>query len=160
MAGEDDDKKKMMMVKAGVWVISIMIVLFWGVNLRNSFSASTPAEDNNLNSIEKEISQTVKEIKDSNSQPEKGQGLDDQAAGLINGLKEDIENRQGTVASPTANNAASSSPEISTSSPSSLPATSTVRQNCPQYINCMPTFGEPRPCVIPPGCENYTQIAY
>jgi hypothetical protein len=24
----------------------------------------------------------------------------------------------------------------------------------------MPTIGEAKPCVIPPGCENITQIAY
>ena len=33
--------------------------------------------------------------------------------------------------------------------------------NCPAYVNCMPTFGEPaRPCVIPPGCEGVTEKVY
>ncbi|MDD2354072.1 MAG: hypothetical protein PHH52_01325 [Patescibacteria group bacterium] len=34
------------------------------------------------------------------------------------------------------------------------------RNNCPEWINCMPTVGEARPCQIPPGCEGITQIAY
>jgi len=33
--------------------------------------------------------------------------------------------------------------------------------NCPDYINCMPTIGGPaRNCAIPPGCEGITQIVW
>lgn len=33
--------------------------------------------------------------------------------------------------------------------------------NCPEYINCMPTVGEPaRSCAIPPGCEEITQVVW
>lgn len=33
--------------------------------------------------------------------------------------------------------------------------------NCPAWINCMPTIGtEINDCVIPSGCEDITQIAY
>lgn len=36
-----------------------------------------------------------------------------------------------------------------------------VQTNCPAYVNCMPTFdAEPRPCVIPPGCEGITEKVY
>lgn len=32
---------------------------------------------------------------------------------------------------------------------------------CPEWINCMPTIGEESsPCLVPPGCEDITQIAY
>lgn len=31
---------------------------------------------------------------------------------------------------------------------------------CPEWINCMPSIGEARSCVIPPGCEGITQIAW
>ncbi|MDI3496288.1 MAG: hypothetical protein PWQ35_309 [Patescibacteria group bacterium] len=34
------------------------------------------------------------------------------------------------------------------------------KANCPEWINCMPTVGEARPCQIPLGCEGITQIAY
>ncbi|MCF7820577.1 MAG: hypothetical protein K9M44_03870 [Candidatus Pacebacteria bacterium] len=36
--------------------------------------------------------------------------------------------------------------------------------NCPEWVNCMPTLSdnphENKECVIPPGCEDITQIAY
>ncbi len=47
--------------------------------------------------------------------------------------------------------------ENSTSSPTGMPEAPAY---CPEYINCMPTIGEARPCVIPPGCEEKTLIAY
>lgn len=39
-----------------------------------------------------------------------------------------------------------------------VPAPSSIA--CPEYINCMPTIGEARPCTIPPGCEDRTIIVY
>lgn len=33
--------------------------------------------------------------------------------------------------------------------------------NCPEYINCMPTVGgEARSCAIPSGCEEITQVVW
>jgi glutamine synthetase adenylyltransferase len=62
--------------------------------------------------------------------------------------------------------------KIASSSEIELPAETTVvteatgtesgeiNNNCPEYINCMPTIGEQRPCQIPVGCESKTIIAY
>lgn len=32
--------------------------------------------------------------------------------------------------------------------------------NCPKYINCMPTIGQENSCVIPQGCEGITIPVY
>lgn len=39
-------------------------------------------------------------------------------------------------------------------------ATGTPPENCPQWVNCMPGPDVSTTCVVPPGCENYTQKAY
>jgi hypothetical protein len=37
---------------------------------------------------------------------------------------------------------------------------SAVGRNCPKYIDCMPTIGAAKSCVVPLGCEGITIIAY
>ncbi|MBN2884553.1 hypothetical protein JXE04_01365 [Patescibacteria group bacterium] len=41
-----------------------------------------------------------------------------------------------------------------------LPVIEIATSSCPAYIDCMPTIGQVKPCVIPTGCEAITQIAY
>lgn len=46
-------------------------------------------------------------------------------------------------------------------SPTIDPLSEPSLSNCPQYINCMPTFDGPaKSCVIPPGCEEITQVVW
>lgn len=35
-----------------------------------------------------------------------------------------------------------------------------IPSRCPEYVNCMPGPDVNRTCIIPPGCENYTQRVY
>ena len=55
---------------------------------------------------------------------------------------------------------ATSSPANSSTSTSTPSSPILKNNNCPAYINCMPTIGEARSCQVPPGCEGVTVIAY
>jgi hypothetical protein len=41
-----------------------------------------------------------------------------------------------------------------------LPTAKDATKTCPQFIDCMPSVDRNKPCVVPLGCENITQIAY
>jgi len=51
------------------------------------------------------------------------------------------------------------SPLVSSTIPgTSIPAAPSA--DCPAWVNCMPGPDVSKTCVVPPGCENFTQKAY
>ncbi len=161
------EEKKRSIMKVGVIVFSIIIFALWIFSLTFSFASkktNTNAEE--VNSWRQELQETIDEARrDFNITPVPN--TDEKA--FLDGMLDNINNKE-QVEAPII------SPEdtrISTSTASStesqkflkelenkLPIEDTATVGCPAYINCMPTIGQSRPCVIPPGCESITQIAY
>ncbi len=50
--------------------------------------------------------------------------------------------------------------EFSSSTPQAAPTTPDRPLNCPQYVNCIPGPDVSRTCVIPPGCDGFTEKVY
>ena len=135
-----------------VLIILIIIVIFclWLANLRNVFKSQSPATDSTWKNISTDIDKTWQQI-DNNSETA--------SSSSENSFVEDLLDRASSSATSTAT---SSTVKLEDKLNDLITtATSTVKKdNCPPYINCMPTIGDAKPCIIPAGCEGVTQIAY
>lgn len=152
---ENEQVKKKFLMKVGIASFMVLVFVFWGLNVKNVFRGN--AIENNENNVEwqnmkKDFDETIDKMSVSLEKIEETNAkLKTASSSIINEL---ITETNKLVASTTA----------SSSSSSLIIATSTASEktisDCPVYINCMPTIGEARPCQIPAGCENITQIAY
>ncbi len=135
----NNNKEKLVILL--VFAFIVLIFLTWVVNLNNRIrdieSFSVSPEGSEYKDIMKELDGAISEM--SQSVRDSGQGV-----------KENIElekDNSEIIESEEQGNFDIILP------PKNL-------NNCPAYINCMPTIGVARPCVIPPGCEEFTQIVY
>lgn len=161
------EAKKLLILKLGVGFFSLIIIVFWLFNLSGSFTStrSTAAQDQSAevnDDWQQEFTDTFNSLQAS---------LESQATASGNGedfLQDMADNLAAREASPSPV-VETGSPAVATVTPEQLLADLAARlpeaeqpaiDSCPQFINCMPSIGEAKPCVIPPGCENITQIAY
>ncbi|MFA5754088.1 MAG: hypothetical protein WC905_01865 [Patescibacteria group bacterium] len=161
---EEDQKKKLTIMRIGVVLLVAIILGLWFLNLRGALRDSreklASSDTSQWQDMKDELNQTLTEVKDrlgELNKLEKPPVDTDAADKLLDDLIEETEK------------IASSSIDLPFFSTSTPPATGTSplvnpldikNTNCPVYINCMPTIGEARPCQIPAGCEGITQIAY
>lgn len=151
---EEERRKKITIMRFGVVAIMILILLLWVFNLRGSLHDSREknvgTNDQEWQDMREDLQQTLTSVKQDLNELKatKEQADADQAAAeaIIDSLSEKTDkNTSGAVSTST---------EV-------IPAPGMASDdNCPAYINCMPTIGEARPCQIPAGCEGITQIAY
>ena len=127
--------KEILIMRIGVIALTVIIILLWTVNQKNVWR--------NNNNSEVEISNDIIKIfQESEPEFEEGKEI------LNNGnIDKRLENDAGKLLEDVMREA-------------DKRATSTGFINCPEWINCMPTIGEARSCVIPLGCEDITKIAY
>lgn len=164
----EDDKKKIFMSRVVIGSIAFVILILWGFNLKNVWSDGrskneSSAEWSNLKTeLEKSLNEAqvkLNKIEADKAAVEKKTG-DNFLAGL---LEEAGKNASSSVAnnSSSASIATTSPTNAATSTPNiGRTASSTKNINCPKYIDCMPTIGKAKPCVVPLGCEGITLIAY
>lgn len=154
----EERAKKIFLMKVGIVALMTLIFIFWLLNIKNVFKV------NQVNQVENDLKWG--EVRD-----ELGETLD-QLGDNFQKINETNENLKA-ASSSLVNEIIKEADKIASSSTasSSIPVKSeTVSEegvpekpnsaNCPEYINCMPTIGEMRPCIIPVGCEGITQIAY
>jgi len=157
-----DEQRKRFYLKIGVGLFSVLIAVLWLVSLRFSFTA-------NLNDFI---------VEDSNQTAAWQEDLNESFNTLQTNLKDfqteetQIKTEEKTFLQTMSANlaelaSAQEAPdqtelivEEKLGSEMLLELESRLNLQCPAYINCMPMIGEDRPCVLPPGCENITQIAY
>ncbi len=149
MAHEDkwSESKKKQMLWPLVIILAALIFAFWAYNLKNVWPSSSN-KDVDLGIVKEEINASLGELE---KKLEENSQLKDDAGEMLNELIEEVEE------------SASSSEEIMlpvTPEMPEMPIAPDINTNCPEWINCMPSIGEPRPCQIPVGCEEITQIAY
>lgn len=155
---EDERRKKILLMRIGVIIIIVLIFFLWVYNMKNLWRPITL--DNNESKTQNSDFTNLKE--DINKQmAEMKKKLSD-----ISNKKQEAKNKAGEE---LLNNLLKETEKVASSSQSTSTAsisTSTVstpkvkNSSCPEYIDCMPTIGEARPCEIPVGCENITVIAY
>lgn len=155
MTEEEREAKKNLFLRIGVVSVFAVVFVLWLLNIQGVFSNVSSTESDS------KWEETMAEIDKNTKETEDRLGLNTPEQDKTNEFVEKLLDKTEDIASSS----------ISTSSAiieikkelSELVVTSTapvVNNNCPPYINCMPSIGEARPCVIPPGCENITQIAY
>lgn len=169
-----DEAKKIKLLKIGVWSFSVILLALWAINLRYSVGNNASLASNaEANAWQAEFSETISTIRQSLETVSADKATSstevvEKGRELIEDLKIDVENMQPAVYAEDRALATSAEDvlneleeRLNASSTSVIsPGADAPTTTCPEYINCMPTIGEARPCIIPPGCENYTQIAY
>jgi len=160
---ERDEAKKKILMKVGIISLMALIFIFWVLNIKNVFQNNEKIDAgesaSQWRSIKEDFDETVDKMSASLDKIQATNRLMNASSSLVTDLIQASISASSTIATSTATStqpaAASSSPIIEAN------ASSTVKEkNCPEYINCMPTIGEARPCQIPVGCEGITQIAY
>jgi len=157
-----DEQRKRFYLKIGVGLFSVLIAALWLFSLRFSVSANLNdliVEDNNQTAVwQEDLNESMNALKANlkNSQVEDIQIKTEE--------KVFLQTMSANLAELTSAQEMSDESELiveeKLGSEMLLELESRLNSQCPAYINCMPMIGEARPCVIPPGCENITQIAY
>lgn len=152
MNPDEQNYKKALIFKIAIIVIIAAVFFLWLASLKNVLATQDQSNNDTWEKITKDFDDSMERLdKITNS-------LASSSAqnNFVDGVLEKASNTIVTTVSTTT---------VKTELKEELSdlikmATTTVKNNCPPYINCMPTIGEARPCVIPVGCEDITQIAY
>ena len=160
------EEKKRFIMKVGVIVFSVIIFALWIFSLSFSFASKKGDTEDNNSAWKQELQETIDTARQNfNISPTPNT----EEKNFLDGMLENINNKEqieSPVVSPedaerATSTASSTEPqEFLKELENKLPLGDTTTVDCPAYINCMPTIGQSRPCVIPPGCEDITQIAY
>lgn len=164
----ETEKKKIFMMRVIIGSVAFVILILWGFNLKNVWQDSrkdgrSASEWAGLKSeLEKTLTEAqakLNQLEEDKAAAEKKAG-DEFMAGLMQGAIKNASSSEITATSSAM--LATSSPIGSGSSTNqvSQPSTAKPSTGCPEYIDCMPTIGAAKACVVPLGCEGITIIAY
>lgn len=139
-----------------IFVAIVVVVLFlWLANLRGVFESQRLNSDKTWEKVNADINKSFEEA-------DKRFSLiaDSADKAADNALVQDLlDKASSTAVSKTSTTTITL--ELTKELLELTKASSTPKEKaCPEYINCMPSIGGARPCIIPPGCEKITQIAY
>ncbi|MCF7860388.1 hypothetical protein K9M09_02100 [Patescibacteria group bacterium] len=158
------EDKKRLILRVGVIGISLFIMILWLVSLTFSFGSKNIKVEMANNSWRQDLQNTINSVRD-----DLGDKVPPTAEEktFLESMLTNIENKDQIEMSSTTEGTTETTLSEETESQrflealkDNLPATEAITSSCPAYINCMPTIGQARPCVIPAGCEAITQIAY
>ena len=157
----ESEKKKIFIMRVVVGSVAFIILILWAFNLKNVWQDARRDKKSSAEwaNLKNDLEKALDEAKDKMDKIEADREAAAKKTGdqFLSGLMEEAAKNASSSAA-----LATSSPLQATSTPGSAPASSTPKDmaNCPPYIDCMPTIGAAKPCVIPPGCEGITIIAY
>lgn len=143
-------EKKRQLILFFVLALAAIIFAVWAYNLKNVWRYN-PGDDFKLDIIKEEIGDSLNKIEDSLDEKTR---LQDDAGQMLNDLLEEAEKSAVPEIDEDVN---FGEDKMATSSEEALKP---GRLDCPDWINCMPGPDVSRPCVVPVGCEDITQIAY
>ncbi len=155
--------KKKFQMRVAIGSIALIILILWGLNLKNVWQNNRSQEQPSTEwqGLKADLEKTLAEARNKLDGIKKDKAMAEKEASdkFLEGLMDNTAKNASSsaVVATSSTPIASTSVPIATSTPkNSSPAVS----NCPKYIDCMPTVGETKPCVIPLGCEGITLIAY
>lgn len=158
MNPEQQGYKKALLLKIGIIVIIAVIFFLWLASLKKVFETKQNQTDDTFKKISEDIDKSLKEAEDRFNVASSSANNS-----FVKDLLDKASSTAGSVSTtPTTTVTATTSKEIKEELSDLIKKATTTNKGagCPAYINCMPTIGEARPCVIPAGCEDITQIAY
>lgn len=148
---EQQNYRKALLFKISIVFIVIVIFFLWSANLKNVFKSQEMQSANTFEKIKQDIDKSFQEA---------DENFRKMASSTSAALVEELINKASSTAT-SSNSTTTAKIEIRKELSDLIKATATPRDSsCPPYINCMPSIGEARPCIVPPGCEGITQIAY
>jgi len=164
---EDDRNKKILLMKIGVAVFTIVILFIWIFNLKNVWRNERQTSSvNNQTSwlkLKTDLDKTLGGIQRQLNQMNQA-GVSQKSSStnfLVNLVKN---SKQNVSPSHTTTSPAMVTTTVAVPATIVPRATSSVvnhQKNCPKYINCMPTTdGLTHSCQIPPACKNITTLVY
>ena len=166
---EQERQKKLFMMRVVIGSVAFIILILWAFNLKNVWQNSRNKNESSAQwlNLKKELAKTLDETQVKLNKIEEDKAAAKKKAGneFLSGLLEKTE-KNSAAGATTANlpsDAATSSPIVpATSTPNigRIASTTKPSANCPQYIDCMPTFDQANPCIVLPGCEGITMIVY
>jgi hypothetical protein len=143
---DKERQKKIFLMRVGVMVVAALVLIFWIFNLKNIWhptAVSSNEEDLTWLEFREELEKTTEEIESK-----------------LGAFKDGADEVDNTIVESGEDSLPDNDLIIDIIEKTKENSIDKVK-NCPEYINCMPTIGEePRSCVIPPGCEDITIIAY
>lgn len=152
MNPDEQETKKLLLVKVGMIVIIAVVLFLWLANLKGVFESQKSSNDKTWEKISEDMNTSLNRL-DSISNNLSASSTD-------NSFVKDLLDKASSTATSTIATTTSLDIKKELTNIIKTATGSPKRASCPEYINCMPSIGEVRPCVIPIGCENITQIAY
>lgn len=160
MEANNEHQKKILLMKFGVAAIAVLVFSFWFFNFQNVWKnnklESLNNKDNALEELKKELSNSVVNMENRLDRLEEKKGeLNNDVDKLFEGIMEETEKMSSSTIATSSLEQEGALPDDSKIIPGEK-----LSENCPLYIDCMPSIDENKICQIPVGCEGITQIAY
>lgn len=152
MNQDEQNYKKALIFKIGIIVIIVVIFFLWLANLRNVLEDNQEGNNQTWKKITEDIDNSLNRLDDISN--------DLASTSTENKFVDGLVNLASSTIAATTTSTSTVKIELKEELKDLIKQATTTKSNCPEYINCMPSIGEARPCIIPTGCENITQIAY
>ena len=146
--------------------VFFVIFILWAFNLKNVWQANRreSVSSSEWLNLKQELTKTLDEVQSKLDQIKTEQAAADQragdklASGILAGAAKQTASSSGAYLATSSSIIATSTANQKSSASSS--ASAILDNYCPEYIDCMPTVGAAKPCIVPLGCEGITLIAY
>lgn len=154
MNPEENNSNKLLF-KIGIIIIIVVISFLWLSNLRQVFESQEKTNNQTWQKINADMNKSLDELDEITNKLSASSSENN----FVEGLLDKADSIKASSSTSTKLEIKEELSELIKKSPTTTPNAAT-KINCPEFINCMPSIGETRPCSIPVGCENITQIAY
>jgi hypothetical protein len=148
MNPEEVQNKKSLLPKISIIILIAVIFCLWLANLNNVFDANSTSTDDTFKKISADIDESLAKV---------NAKLNKTVSSTSNTFVDDLLEK---ASSSTATSTVKIELKEELKGLIKTATTTNKKIGCPEYINCMPTIGDAKPCVIPAGCEKITKIAY
>lgn len=154
------------MMRVIIGSVAFIILILWAFNLKNVWQDSrnnNQASSTAWLSLKSDLEKTLNEAQAKLNKIEADKASAEKAAGdkFLSGLLEETaQNASSSALVATSSSVSATSSSVSAFGAGKNASTTKAASDCPKYIDCMPTIGKVKPCVVPPGCEGITLIAY
>lgn len=165
----EERQKKIFLLRVIIASATVLIFALWLINLRNVSryaSENAPDEDEGWAQLRTDLNETLGDIQGQLDKVKADQSAQtkEESEAILSGVLAETGKAAASLATSTAiatsTIAATSTVAATGTLPVAGPETPKEKIGCPEYIDCMPTIGAARPCIVPAGCEGITTIAY
>lgn len=148
---EAENRKKLFLLWVLVLSVALFVLLVWVFNMKSELQRiqeeASLRETEEIDNLKQDVSDFFDKV---NSEAKKIETI----------AENEIEKNKKTALPENENINQPVKEESSLPEEESNVLPTQNNSNCPPYINCMPTIGEARPCVISPNCEGITVPVY